>query len=276
MGLFHIGLIINPLAGLGGPAGFKGSDGMAEQALALGVEPKAAQRTRTALEQLLTLRERIDSMLYERTALSSQPEQTIANELSALRRNQQLSPGLVLRAPYVLDFLGLKECWDEQELEGAILREMQGFLLELGAGFSFVARQKRIQIDDDDFHLDLLFYNRKLRRLLVVELKQGSFKSEYKGQMELYLKWLDKHERQTGEEAPIGLILCAESSREQVELLQMHKDGITVAEYWTELPPKAELEQLLGRGVDLVEPGAVRNPYVLASINRHREPVYAA
>jgi hypothetical protein len=126
-----------------------------------------------------------------------------------------------------------------------ILRQLEAFILELGRGFAFVERQKRLVIDGEDFYLDLLFFHRRLRRLVAIELKLGRFKAAHKGQMELYLKWLDKHERQAGEEAPIGLILCAESSREQVELLQMHKDGITVAEYWTELPPKAELERQL-------------------------------
>ncbi len=155
------------------------------------------------------------------------------------------TPPQVFKDPYFLDFLGLHQSHDEADLEAAILRQLEAFILELGRGFAFVERQKRMVIDDEDFYLDLLFFHRRLRRLVAIELKLGRFKAAHKGQMELYLKWLDKHERQTGEEAPIGLILCAESSREQVELLQMHKDGITVAEYWTELPPKAELEQRL-------------------------------
>lgn len=154
-------------------------------------------------------------------------------------------PALVFKDPYFLDFLGLRQGHDEADLEAAILRQLEAFILELGRGFAFVERQKRMVIDGEDFYLDLLFYHRRLRRLVAIELKLGRFKAAHKGQMELYLKWLDQHERQSGEEAPIGLILCAESSREQVELLQMHKDGITVAEYWTELPPKAELEQHL-------------------------------
>jgi RecB family endonuclease NucS len=155
------------------------------------------------------------------------------------------APALVFKDPYFLDFLGLRQGYDEADLESAILRQLEAFILELGRGFAFVERQKRMVIDGEDFYLDLLFYHRRLRRLVVIELKLGRFKAAHKGQMELYLKWLDQHERQPGEEAPIGLILCAESSREQVELLQMHKDGITVAEYWTELPPKAELEHQL-------------------------------
>ena len=145
--------------------------------------------------------------------------------------------------PYFLDFLGLQNTYLEKDLEAAILGELEAFILELGKGFAFVERQKRMIIDGEDFHLDLLFYHRKLRRLVAIELKLGKFEAEHKGQMELYLKWLDRYEKSEGENSPIGLILCAESSREQVELLEMHKDGIMVAEYWTELPPKKQLEQ---------------------------------
>ena len=204
-----------------------------------------AQMAATEGWSVRTLRQRVDSMLYERTALSSQPEQTIAEELAALRGNQQLSPGLVLRDPYVLDFLGLKDSWDEQDLETAILREMQGFLLELGTGFSFVARQKRIQIDGDDFHLDLLFYNRRLRRLIAIELKIGEFKPAYKGQMELYLRWLDRYEREDGEQTPLGIILCTGKKAGQIELLELDRSGIHVAEYLTSLPSREVLKQRL-------------------------------
>lgn len=192
-----------------------------------------------------TLRERINSMLYERTVLSRKPEETIAQELSTLRDVQRMSPALVMRDPYILDFLGLQDSWQESDLEAAIIREMESFLLELGAGFSFLARQKRIQIDDEDFYLDLLFYNRKLRRLVAVELKIGEFKAADKGQMELYLRWLDKHEREPGEAAPVGIILCTGKKREQVELLELDKSGIHVAEYLTSLPPRAVLVERL-------------------------------
>ncbi len=144
---------------------------------------------------------------------------------------------------YFLDFLGLKEGYLENDLEAAILKELEYFILELGKGFAFIERQKRMIIDGEDFYLDLLFYHRKLKRLVAIELKIGKFKAAFKGQMELYLKWLDKYEKQDGEEYPIGLILCAEASSEQIELLEMDKNGIMVAEYWTELPPKKELEQ---------------------------------
>ncbi len=192
-----------------------------------------------------TLRERIDSMLYERTALSQKSGETIAQELAAMRDAQRMSPALVMRDPYILDFLGLRDTWQEGDLEAAIIREMESFLLELGAGFSFVARQKRIQIDGEDFHLDLLFYNRKLRRLVAVELKVGEFKAAFKGQMELYLRWLDKHERESEEASPLGIILCTGKKREQIELLELDKSGIHVAEYLTALPPRGVLVERL-------------------------------
>ena len=183
------------------------------------------------------LRHQIERKAFERAE--------IASAQSPVMQAAATTPALIFKDPYFLDFLGLRQGHDEADLESAILRQLEAFILELGRGFAFVERQKRMVIDGDDFYLDLLFYHRRLRRLVAIELKLGRFKAAHKGQMELYLKWLDKHERQPGEEAPIGLILCAESSRETVELLQMHKDGITVAEYWTELPHKAELEQKL-------------------------------
>lgn len=152
-------------------------------------------------------------------------------------------PFNTFKDPYILDLLGLQNTFLEKDLEEAILNDLETFILELGKGFTFVERQKRIIIDGEDFNLDLLFYHRKLKRLVAIELKLGKFQAKHKGQMELYLKWLDKYEKQEGENTPIGLILCAESSREQIELLEMHKDGIMVAEYWTDLPPKKQFEE---------------------------------
>jgi predicted nuclease of restriction endonuclease-like (RecB) superfamily len=152
-------------------------------------------------------------------------------------------PFNTFKDPYILDLLGLQNTFLEKDLEEAILHDLETFILELGKGFTFVERQKRMIIDGEDFHLDLLFYHRKLKRLVAIELKLGKFQAKHKGQMELYLKWLDKYEKQEGENSPIGLILCAESSREQIELLEMHKDGILVAEYWTDLPPKKQFEE---------------------------------
>jgi len=194
-----------------------------------------------------TLRERIDSMLYERTALSKKPGKMIVRELARLRDSQRMTPNLILRDPYILDFLDLRDTWQESDLESAIIREMEAFLLELGAGFSFVARQKRIQLDGEDFHLDLLFYNRKLRRLTAIELKVGEFKAAFKGQMELYLRWLDKFEREPNEKSPLGIILCTGKKSEQIELLELGKSGIHVAEYLTALPPRKVLVERLQR-----------------------------
>lgn len=192
------------------------------------------------------LRQRIAAKAYERSALGALRQGLVEETLvTAPSGSRALSPVQVFKDPYLLDFLGLPPGYNERDLETAILRELERFILELGRGFAFVERQKRLILDGDDFYLDLLFFHRRLRRLVAVELKLGRFKAAHKGQMELYLRWLDKHERQPGEEAPLGLILCAEASREQVELLEMHKDGIMVAEYWTDLMPKKELEQRL-------------------------------
>ncbi len=184
----------------------------------------------------------IGAQLYERTMLSRKPEKTIAAELEQLRDKGAIGEAMVLKDPYVLDFLELNDTFLEKDLEDAILREMQQFLLEMGMGFTFVARQHRVQIDDDDFYIDLLFYNRKLKRLVAIELKKGSFKAEYKGQMELYLRWLDRRDRQPGEEPPIGIILCAGKKKEQIELLELGKSGIHVADYLTCLPSMEVLE----------------------------------
>ncbi len=203
-------------------------------------------RAATQTWSVRELQHQIERKAFERTELAAlQAPTPVRAEPVAFNATSSASPAQVFKDPYFLDFLGLHQGHDEADLESAILRQLEAFILELGRGFAFVERQKRMVIDGEDFYLDLLFYHRRLRRLVAIELKLGRFKAAHKGQMELYLKWLDKYERQETEEAPIGLILCAESSREQVELLQMHQDGITVAEYWTELPPKAELEQKL-------------------------------
>jgi predicted nuclease of restriction endonuclease-like (RecB) superfamily len=192
-----------------------------------------------------TLEAKIGSMLYERTALSKKPDQLIQQELKALRAEDRLTPDLVFRDPYFLDFLGLQDTYAEKDLEAAILREMESFILELGVGFAFLERQKRITVDGADHYLDLLFYHRNLRRLVAVELKLGDFKPGDKGQMELYLGWLDRYERKKGEEPPIGLILCAGKRQETVELLNLERSGIKVSSYWTQALSKTELERKL-------------------------------
>jgi predicted nuclease of restriction endonuclease-like (RecB) superfamily len=203
------------------------------------------------------LQERMQSMLFERTAISRQPEETIAHELQVLRQEQVVNPALLLKDPYLLDFLDLNDRYLEKDLEDAILREIEQFLLELGAGFTFVARQKRLQIDNDDFYIDLLLYNRKLKRLVAVELKIGEFKAEYKGQMELYLRWLARYEQENGENSPLGIILCAGKKQEQIELLELDKSSIHVAEYLTVLPPRETLQAKLH---DAIERARLRLP----------------
>ena len=194
------------------------------------------------------LRDKIGGMLYERTALSKNSEAVIQQELANLK-DGKITPELVFKDPYLLDFLGLKDTWSEKDLEDAILREMESFLIEMGSGFCFVARQKRMTVGKDDFYLDLLFYHRHLRRLVAIELKLESFSPAHKGQMELYLRWLDKHERAQGEEPPIGLILCANADKEQIELLQLEDSSIRVAEYLVELPSMDILKDRLHRAI---------------------------
>jgi predicted nuclease of restriction endonuclease-like (RecB) superfamily len=196
-----------------------------------------------------TLEKKISGMLFERTALSKKPDELIRHELDKLRAEDKLTPDLVFRDPYFLDFLGLKDRYLEKDIEDAIMREMENFILELGVGFTFVARQKRIQVDNDDYYLDLLFYHRGLRRLVAIDLKLGDFRPADKGQMELYLRWLAKYEQKPGEEAPIGLILCAGKKKETVELLELEKSGIRVASYWTEVLPRELLQKKLHEAI---------------------------
>ncbi len=204
-----------------------------------------------------TLRQKIGSLLFERTALSRRPKAVVSAEIANLR-NGHMTPDLVFRDPYLLDLLGLTGAYSERDLESAILREIEGVLLELGTGFAFVARQKRMSVGKDDFYLDLLFFHRHLRRLIAVELKLESFQPAHVGQMELYLRWLDKHERASGEEAPIGLILCASADAEQVELLQLNAKSIRVSEYLTELPPLPLLRARLHEAIEHAREQAAR------------------
>jgi len=204
-----------------------------------------AQMSRIESWSTRTLKDKIDSMLFERTAISKKPEELAKLELQELKESDKLSPDLVFRDHYVLDFLNMKDTYAEKDLEAAILRDIENFLIELGAGFTFVARQKRMIIDNIDHNLDLLFYHRKLKRLIAIDLKIGRFKAAYKGQMELYLRYLEKYDTEPHEEQPIGLILCAEGNQEQVELLQLDKTNIKVGEYITQYLPKELLEKKL-------------------------------
>jgi predicted nuclease of restriction endonuclease-like (RecB) superfamily len=229
-----------------------------------------------------TLQDQIKRMVYERTAVSKKPEEVIRVELAALRDEDRLMPDLVFRDPYFLDFLGLPQRYQERDLEQAILRELEAFLLELGTDFAFVARQKRIFVDGDDYYLDLLFYHRRLRRLVAIDLKMGRFQAADKGQMELYLRWIEENETHPDEEPPIGLILCAGKSDEQVRLLRLEAAGIRVAEYLSELPPQELLQQKLhdairlarerlARQGDPMEPSArLKGPIVISPTKKTR------
>ena len=196
-----------------------------------------------------TLRKKIDSLLYERTAISQKPDETIRSEIE-LARKEELTPDMVFRDPYILDFLGLHDSYSEKDLENAIIAELQQFISELGADFAFLSRQKRITIDNEDYYIDLLFFHRRLRCLVAIDLKLGAFKASYKGQMELYLNWLMKYEMVEGESQPIGLILCADKNAEHIELMHLEESNIRVAEYMTRLPSRNVLEDKLKQAIE--------------------------
>lgn len=197
------------------------------------------------------LQERINSMLFERTAISKKPEETIKNEIKQLKSGNQLSADLVFRDPYFLSFLGLNDTYSEKDLENAILAELQKFIIELGSDFAFLAKQKRITIDKNDYFIDLLFFHRRLRCLVAIDLKLGEFEAGYKGQMELYLRYLEKYEQVEGENSPIGLILCSGKNEEHIELLQLDKSNIRVADYLTALPSKELLQKKLHKAIEI-------------------------
>lgn len=198
-----------------------------------------------------TLRKKIGGMLFERTALSKKPRRLAEMEIKALKNEDYMTPDMAFRDPYFLDFLGLKDTFNEKDLESAIIKELERFLVEIGTDFSFIARQKRIIVDGEDFYIDLLFYHRRLRRLVAIELKMDKFRPQDKGQVELYLRWLEKYEMRPGENKPIGLVLCAAKKYEQIELLELDKSGIRVSEYWTALPPRNIFKEKLHEMVEL-------------------------
>ena len=198
-----------------------------------------------------TFRERIQSMLYERTAISKQPDELIKKELNELKTEKKLSDNLVFRDPYILDFLELKDTYSEKDLESSILVNLQKFISELGTDFAFLARQKRIQIDNRDYYIDLIFFHRKLKSLVAIDLKIRDFDAAFKGEMELYLGYLQKYEMNEGENPPVGLILCSGKNPEHIEILQMDKSNIRVSEYLTLLPPKEKLLEKLQLAVEI-------------------------
>lgn len=192
---------------------------------------------------------RINSMLYERTMISRKPEEMVKEELQKSRDNNELSTDLIFKDPCILDFMNLPAKYSENDLEIAILDNLTEFLQELGNDFCFVARQKRMSTSKKDRYLDLLFYHRGIRRLVAIELKIGQFEPEHKGQMEWYLNWLDKNERKENEEKPIGIILCADKDHEDVEYMSLDDTGIHVSQYIMQLPSKKLLEEYLHKSI---------------------------
>lgn len=195
------------------------------------------------------MEEKIDAMLFERTAISRKPEAVIRAELAKVGERGELTPDLVFRSSYFFSLTGLKDDYSESELEDAILAQIETAIEEFGTDFAFLGRQRRITIDSTDYKMDLLFFHRSLRRLVVVDLKLGRFKPEYEGQMKLYLRYLDRNERKPGEESPIGLILCSEGNTEHIEYLMLDEENIRVAQYFTQLPSKELLRGKLQRAV---------------------------
>jgi predicted nuclease of restriction endonuclease-like (RecB) superfamily len=206
-----------------------------------------------------TLDEKIDQMLYERTALSRKPEELIKQELRKIKENNRLTPDVVFRSSYFLDALGLTNVYSEKDLEDSILINLQSFLREMGNDFAFLDRQKRITVDAVDYRIDLLFYHRGLRRLVAIDLKLGKFKPEHEGQMLLYLRYLNKNERKEGEESPIGLILCSEGNTEHIEYLMLEEGNIKVAQYYTQLPDKKLLSEKLKRAIAIAREQSINN-----------------
>jgi predicted nuclease of restriction endonuclease-like (RecB) superfamily len=202
-----------------------------------------------------TLRQKEDSMLFERTAIAAKPEDVILQTLQTTD-NTNLSPDLVFKSSYILNFLGLNGYYSEKDLEDAIIYHLENFILELGQGFAFLERQKRLSIDSIDYYLDLLFYHRKLNRLVAIDLKLGKFKPEYKGQMELYLKYLQKYELQPHEQSPIGLLLCSEGNTKHIELLLLDEENIKVAQYLTIFPDKQWFIEKLNKSIAIVQQNA--------------------
>ena len=206
-----------------------------------------------------TLKSKIDGMLYERTAIAKKPDEVILHDLEQLRNEREMSADLAFQDPYFIDFLGLEGDFSEKDLESAIVGELQKFITEIGNDFAFMGRQKRISVDNEDYYIDLLFFNRRLRCMVAIDLKLTDFKAAYKGQMELYLRWLEKYEMLEGENKPIGLILCTGNNEEHIELMHLQESNIRVAEYLTKLPDKKLLEQKLQQAVEIAKEKIMRS-----------------
>lgn len=188
------------------------------------------------------LREQIRSQLHLRIASGEPSDDEIVQRLDVLPTGHQATVESTFKDPYVLDFLDLPTGHTESQLEAAVLTEIQRFLAEIGGDFCFIARQKKMRVGRSTYALDLLFFHRGIQRLVAIDLKFGPFLPEHKGQMELYLRWLDREMRLPHEEKPVGLVLCTGSDAALVELLNLNSDDIHVSTYITQRLPIAALK----------------------------------
>lgn len=192
------------------------------------------------------LERQIDALLFERLATNRDP----AEVLAVARAGRHLAaPGDVLKNPLVLEFLNLRErpSWHERDLEQAIIDRLEAFLLELGRGFLFAARQKRITIDGDHYYVDLVFYNRLLRAWVLFELKLGKLTPQDLGQMRLYVNYFDRYERAEHEAPTIGIVLCSSKNDAMVKIALPDCEQVMAARYQMYLPTEAELCAELAR-----------------------------
>jgi predicted nuclease of restriction endonuclease-like (RecB) superfamily len=172
----------------------------------------------------------INSQFYERTALSQQGHD--AGKGRGGRTGDAITPEQAIKDPFVLEFLNLKDEYSESELEEALIQHLADFLLELGDDFAFLGRQRRLRLDDSWFRIDLLFFHRSLKCLLVIDLKVGKFSYADAGQMHMYLNYAREHWMKPGENPPIGLILCAsQGSNEAHYTLEGLSNKVLTAEY---------------------------------------------
>ena len=193
------------------------------------------------------LRRQIASLYYERSGLSKDKA-----KLSALAHAaaDKLQPAHIIRDPYVFEFLGLRsrDVMAESDLEDALLDRLQDFLLELGHGFCFEARQRRILIGEEHFFIDLVFYHRVLKCHILVELKTDAFRHEYLGQLNTYVAYYKKHQMTPGDQAPIGILLCTQKNDALVEFaLGDLSNKVFVSRYAVELPKKEEMERFIAQ-----------------------------
>lgn len=189
----------------------------------------------------------IGSQLYERLALSRN-KAALLKKASATVPGDVLAPEEAIRDPFVLEFLDLKDEYSESDLEVALLQRLTDFLLELGDDFAFIGRQRRLRIDDTWFRVDLVFFHRRLRCLVIIDLKVGRFSYADAGQMHLYLNYAREHWVKAGENPPVGLILCAEKGAAEVHYAHDNlPNKILAAEYQTVLPDETLIGQQLER-----------------------------